>query len=112
MNSDYHVVSYGTDTYARIDYNSFELYLGYNHTYAYQKNPQVKLNMPFNPQDKFSTTLAYEKEGNWRTGIGASYSGNQYLFNNQKVKNYLFCGGYDREEIGQEQPGGKLQEHF
>ncbi|QMU27466.1 TonB-dependent receptor [Adhaeribacter radiodurans] len=100
INTDYHVVSYGTDTYARIEYNSLELYVGYNHTYAYHKNTQVKFNMPFNPKDKFSTTLAYEKEGNWRTGMEASYSGNQYLFNNQKVKNYWFMAGMIEKKFG------------
>lgn len=46
--------------------------------------------MPFNPKDKFSTTIAYEIENKWRIGIEASYSGNQYVYNNKKVPDFIF----------------------
>src|SRR5262249_42720805 len=39
--------------------------------------------MPFNPQDKFSTTLAYDVHGKWRTGIEGSYMANQFIYNSQ-----------------------------
>ncbi|MDQ3291508.1 MAG: TonB-dependent receptor, partial [Bacteroidota bacterium] len=100
INSNYQVKSYGTDTYVRLQYNEIELYLGYNHTDAYQKYTRQKINMPFNPRDKFSTTLAYEVEDSWRFGIEASYSGNQYKFNNQKVKNYWFTAGVIQKNFG------------
>ena len=46
--------------------------------------------MPFNPKDKFSTTLAYEIESKWRMGVEASWMGNQYIYNNKKVPNFWF----------------------
>ncbi|MBC7694984.1 MAG: TonB-dependent receptor [Burkholderiales bacterium] len=90
QNGNYVVNSYGTDTYIRLSYHSFELYLGYNHTESLQETTTTYLNMPFNPKDKCSTTLAYEIEGKWRMGIEASWMGNQYIYNNQKVNNFWF----------------------
>lgn len=90
MNGNYFTSSYGTDTYIRLSYNDIELYLGYNHTNATLETATTYVNMPFNPKDKFSTTLAYDIEGKWRMGIEGSYSGNQYIGNNVKVHNFWF----------------------
>jgi len=90
QNESYVVNSYGTDTYVRLTYKTVELYLGYNHTEALLETATTYMNMPFNPKDKFSTTLAYEIEGKWRMGIEGSYSGNQYIYNNRKVNNFWF----------------------
>ena len=76
----YYVSSVGTDTYVQMEFKSFELYLGYNHTDAVQNYSSENVWMPFNPRDKFSTTLAYSVEGKWRTGIEAAYTANQYVY--------------------------------
>jgi iron complex outermembrane receptor protein/outer membrane receptor for ferrienterochelin and colicins len=86
----YAVNSYGTDTYLRLGYDDLELYLGYNHTESLLQGDSVSLNMPFNPKDKFSLTLAWEVEGEWRLGAEAAYTGNQYVYNNRKVPDFLF----------------------
>ncbi|MEO7990415.1 MAG: TonB-dependent receptor [Chryseolinea sp.] len=92
----------GTDTYVQMVYKRWELYLGYNHTEAIQHKGDVKNPMPFNPKDKFSTTLAYAIEGKWRTGIEGSYIANQYaydrlyyynsqtIYTSQSVPNFWF----------------------
>ncbi len=90
QNGNYFVNSYGTDTYVRLSYAHVELYLGYNHTESLQETATTYANMPFNPKDKFSTTLAYEIEGKWRMGIEGSWVGNQYIYNNQPVTNFWF----------------------
>lgn len=90
QNANYFVNSYGTDTYIRLSYEHVELYLGYNHTESLKEATTTYVNMPFNPKDKISTTLAYEIEGKWRMGIEASWMGNQYIDNNQKVPNFWF----------------------
>lgn len=90
QNANYFVNSYGTDTYFRLSYNHVELYVGYNHTESLQETTTTSANMPFNPKDKFSTTLAYEIEGKWRMGMEGSYVGNQYITNNQRVNNFWF----------------------
>lgn len=92
-NASYNVNSYGTDTYVRFAYEGMELYLGYNHTESLQENSTEKVNMPFNPKDKFSTTLAYEIEEKWRMGVESSWTGNQYINNNQRVTNFWFVAG-------------------
>lgn len=89
-NGNYSVESYGTDTYIRLAFHDIELYLGYNHTEATQQYDNINFNMPFNPKDKFSTTLAYEIEGKWRMGVEAAYTANQYVNNNRKVPDFLF----------------------
>jgi outer membrane receptor for ferrienterochelin and colicins len=81
-NQNYRAKTYGTDTYAQLVYGNWELYLGYNHTAAYQDYAGGKNAMPFNPRDKFSTTLAYSVEKKWRTGIEASFMANQFISSN------------------------------
>lgn len=71
----------GTDSYVQMVYKNWELYLGYNHTEAVQAATSTNNPMPFNPKDKFSTTLAYAVEGKWRAGIEGSYLANQYIYN-------------------------------
>jgi outer membrane receptor for ferrienterochelin and colicins len=44
------------------------------------------------PQDKFSTTLAWENE-HFRFGIESSFVGRQYLYDNQRVSNYWIVAG-------------------
>ncbi|MEY4876511.1 MAG: hypothetical protein RL708_1660 [Bacteroidota bacterium] len=90
FNSDGLVKSDGTDTYIRFKYDDIECYVGYNHTIGKKIVNQVSSFLTLVPQDKFSTTLAYEIEGKWRTGIEASYNANQYLPNLSKAKNYWF----------------------
>lgn len=92
INAPYNLFSLGTDTYVRLEYNSYELYFGYNHTLARRDGPTDNTYLPLAPQDKFSTTLAWENE-RFRFGIESSYVGSQYLYNNQKVANYWFFAG-------------------
>lgn len=92
-NQNFTEKTYGTDTYIQATYKRWELYLGYNHTEAYQDYTGGHNPMPFNPKDKFSTTLAYAVPGKWRTGIEGSYAANQfaytslYYYNSQTIYN-------------------------
>jgi outer membrane receptor for ferrienterochelin and colicins len=86
----FEVNSYGTDTYIRFRYEEIELYVGYNHTESLRQYDTIRYNMPFNPKDKFSMTLAYEIESEWRFGLEAAYSGNQYVTDNIKVHDIWF----------------------
>lgn len=88
-NAAYNIQSKGTDTYIRFSWKHLELYVGYNHTIArhYDGNKDFVL---FSPQDKFSSTLAYEIENKWRFGIENSSVANQYINATQKARNYWF----------------------
>ncbi len=107
INAPYNLFSVGTDTYIRLEYKAYELYFGYNHTLARRDGPSSpgpsspgpsspgptdNSYLPLAPQDKFSTTLAWEND-HFRFGIETSYVGSQYLYNNQKVANYWFFAG-------------------
>jgi outer membrane receptor for ferrienterochelin and colicin len=78
----------GTDTYIRLKLEELEWYFGINHTIG--KYSVDNSFVPYFPQDKISTTLAYELEGIGRVGLEASYQANQYISASQKVNNYWF----------------------
>lgn len=99
-NMPYAVNSLGTDTYLRFALDHLELYLGYNHTVS-RYNNTGSVNIPFAPQDKFASTLAYEIEGKWRFGIENSWIGNQYDYNNQKTPNYWFWAAMISRQFGE-----------
>ena len=99
-NAAYDVKSIGTDTYLRMQYYAIELYLGYNHTIAKRSGTGETAYLPFSPQDKFSLTLAYTIEGKWRFGIESSFVGNQYLYDNKRVKDYAFWAGSVERKFG------------
>ena len=92
VNAPYNLLSLGTDTYVRLEYKAYELYLGYNHTLARRNSAADNTYLAFAPQDKFSTTVAWEND-HFRLGIEAAYVGTQYLYNNQRVRNYWFFAG-------------------
>jgi outer membrane receptor for ferrienterochelin and colicins len=100
-NATYGVNSIGTDTYLRIEYDAIEFYLGYNHTIAKREGSGETAYLPFSPQDKFSLTLAYTIEGKWRFGIESSFVGSQYLYDNQRVKDYAFWAGAIERKFGE-----------
>ncbi len=85
-NEDFVLRTLGTDTYATVNYKRWELYLGYNHTKAVQHYDEGENPMPFNPQDKFSATLAVSAK-KWRTGVEASYVANQYIYGSREYYN-------------------------
>ena len=45
-------------------------------------------------------TLAYTVENKWRFGIESSFVGNQYLYDNQRVKDYSFWAGSVERKFG------------
>ena len=99
-NAAYDINSIGTDTYLRMQYDALELYLGFNHTIAKRSGSGESAYLPFSPQDKFSLTLAYTVENKWRFGIESSFVGNQYLYDNQRVKDYSFWAGSVERKFG------------
>ena len=93
------VKSYGTDTYIRLSLEDWELYLGYNHTIAYREGQNQNYQLPFNPNDKFAITLAYEIEDKWRMGIEAAYNANQVNASYKQVPNYWFTAAMIERKI-------------
>ncbi len=87
--SNVSVQSTGADSYCRLHYRDFELYLGYNHTIARFTDQKTHW-VPYSPQDKYSTTMMYEVEEHWRFGIENSRVANQYRDDGTKARNYWF----------------------
>lgn len=100
INAAYRVSSIGTDTYFRGTYDELELYLGYNHTISRRTGSGEPVFLPFAPQDKFSSTLAYTLPDKWRFGIESSWVGNQYLYDNQRVPGYWFWAAMVSRQLG------------
>lgn len=90
VNSEGAVKSYGTDTYIQMDYHGLELYFGFNYTDAFRDDNGEKVNLAFNPKIKISDVIAYELGDTWRMGIESSFSGRQYIENNERVPNFWF----------------------
>lgn len=99
-NAGYTVNSYGTDTYLRFVVDELEVYVGYNHTESLQETDSTYSNVPFNPKDKFSTTIAYDTEKHWRMGIEASWTGNQTVYDNRRVPSFLFMAAMVEYRVG------------
>ncbi len=93
------IKSYGTDTYIRLSLEDWELYLGYNHTIAYREGQNQNYQLPFNPNDKFACTLAYEIQNKWRMGIEAAYNANQVDANYKNVPDYWFTAAMIERKI-------------
>ena len=89
-NAPWRASSIGTDTYIQLDYSGIELYLGYNHTLSEQHRPGGDVRTPFNPQNKFAMTLAYDIPGKWRMGVESALSANQYVEANRRVPDFWF----------------------
>lgn len=97
-NANYNLRSIGTDTYLRMTYDEIEFYLGYNYTVSKRDGATDQTFVPFSPQSKFSFTTAYSIPDKWRFGIEASWVGNQYLYNNNRVPNYwLWAAAVERK---------------
>jgi outer membrane receptor for ferrienterochelin and colicins len=99
INSVSDAKSIGTDTYVRLTYDEFELYFGLNYTEAYETNSGKRIEIPFNPNFKASTLLAYVFNINWRVGLENSFTGKQYLYNNTRVSNYWFWAAMAERKI-------------
>jgi len=91
-NGNYTVNTYGANLFLRFKYKHADLAIGYNHTEAIQKIDTLQYNLPFNAKDKFSSSLIYTIEDNWRIGVSADFIANQYLYNNDLVSDYWMIG--------------------
>lgn len=82
------LITKGFQSYARLDYGHFELYLGYVFTDVRKKYDSQNQHLVVTPKHNFSSTLFYELSNNWRFGIESSLIAGQLNQNYQPVKNY------------------------
>jgi iron complex outermembrane receptor protein len=94
------ILSKGINTNLRLTLDELILYVDYTYLNAVKTyNQDNKLELT--PQNKLTTTLAYEdEEAHWKIGLEAFYFGNQYLENGDKTPNYWLLGASAQKEFG------------
>lgn len=90
----------GSDSYAKLEVNSWELYLGYTYTDA--RNTYLTFNkyVPLTPKHRGAFILAKEIEGKWRMGIEGSYFGQQYRYDGTTTPSYFFLAAMVQRNVG------------
>ena len=89
----------GFETYIAVTHNALEIYFGYTYTYSRQLYDATHPNVSLSARNKFATVIAYEFTDNFRAGVEASYTGKQYLDNNNTTPGYLFAAAMMRYDI-------------
>lgn len=79
----------GLQTYARISYSSFELYMGYVFTDVTKLYDTKHPTLIVTPRHNFSATFLYEPVDQWRFGIESALIAGQVNQNYEPVKNYF-----------------------
>jgi outer membrane receptor for ferrienterochelin and colicins len=85
------LITYGFQSYTRLDYKQFELYLGYVYTNVKKRYDAINQNLVVTPKHNISGTLFYEPSDDWRFGIESSFIANQLDQNYKSTKNYVLA---------------------
>ena len=82
----------GAETYLRLKKDEWDLYLGYTYTQPERISADGK-RFPslLNAKNKYAAVLTYEAEGNWKTGVEASYMSSQYVRETEQREGYWFA---------------------
>ncbi len=89
-NEEKPIQTLGFETYIALHKDELELYLGYVYTNAKRTYNTINTNLPLIARNKLATVIAYKFSKNFRAGIEASYTGNQYLDNGTNTTPYVF----------------------
>ena len=94
------ILSKGLNTNIRLSLDELVLYIDYTYLDAqktYDNNNQLELT----PQNRLTTTLAYEdEEEGWKAGLEAFYYGNQFRENGDKTPDYWLLGASVQKRFG------------
>jgi iron complex outermembrane receptor protein/outer membrane receptor for ferrienterochelin and colicins len=85
------LITFGFQSYTRLDYKHFELYLGYVYTNVKKEYDVINQNLVVTPKNNISGTLFFEPSENWRFGYESSYIANQLDQNYKSTKNYVLA---------------------
>ena len=94
------LLSKGLNTNLRLSLDELILYVDYTYLEPTKTYDQDKI-LEYTPQNKLTTTLAYEdEEEHWKVGLEAFYFGNQYRENGTKTPNYWLLGASAQKGFG------------
>ncbi len=100
QNANGNLVNKGLNTNLRLSLGELILYVDYtilNTKKTYDQNKALA----YTPQNKLTTTLAYEdEEEGWKAGLEAFYFGNQYRENGTQTPNYWLLGASVQKIFG------------
>jgi outer membrane receptor for ferrienterochelin and colicins len=99
-NKDQPLITRGSDTYVQLHLPSLEFYLGYTYVDALQKYTPQNVGVPLTPRHRAAATALYEKEGDWRVGLEASYNGFQYREDYTHTPSYVFVAVMAEKKFG------------
>ena len=91
------IVTKGFETYIQVLHDKLEIYLGYIYTSARKLYDGKPLSLI--AKNKFATVIGYEFAHNFRAGIEAAYTGNQFLDDGRRTPGYLFMAAMARFDI-------------
>ncbi len=97
FNAEKPIVTKGFETYVQVMHDALEIYLGYIYTSA--RSLYDNRNLSLIAKNKFATVIGYEFAHNFRAGIEAAYTGNQFLDNGRRTPGYLFMATMARYDI-------------
>jgi len=100
INADKGLETRGSQTYGRINYKAFELYLGYVFTDVKALYNPTNPRPVVTPRHNFSSTLLYEPSEKWRAGLESSFIAGQIDQNFQPVQNYYIMAAMFQYNIG------------
>lgn len=89
-NAEKPIETQGFQTYLRVSYSEFELYISYALTHAVKKYDPVNPYFLATPESNLAMTAMYEPSKNWRVGIESSIFSRQYIENNERTPAYIF----------------------
>jgi iron complex outermembrane receptor protein/outer membrane receptor for ferrienterochelin and colicins len=94
------VETQGFQTYLRLSYSEFELYLSYAFTDAKKKYDPENPYFLATPKSNLAMTAMYEPTKNWRFGIESSIFSKQQIENNEETPSYIFMALMIQRNIG------------
>ncbi|MBS1652194.1 MAG: TonB-dependent receptor [Bacteroidetes bacterium] len=91
VNASGYMDTKGFETNVKFRYEDLTLYCGYTFIDARQHYGVERIN-PLTAKDRLYITLMYEEENKWRIGYELFYTGQQYLNNGSKKRDYWVMG--------------------
>ena len=99
-NANRPVRSLGFETNARFSYDSVKIFAGYTFTDAKAKYLSDNQTLPLLPASRLNSTLLFEKEGNFKTGIEAYNTSSQLLSDRSRTNPFWVLGIFAEKTYG------------